>query len=120
MSDRTTVLSVNLQPLTRDETDALARELLSDDDPSESTLLELYDRSGGNPLFLIELVALTEAGGDRELPDSLRTLIAARLDQLTLTQRQVLENAAVLGTSGSVVSIEKFASELGQPYHCRK
>lgn len=113
-SDRTTVLSVNLQPLTRDETDALARELLSDDDPSESTLLELYDRSGGNPLFLIELVALTEAGGDRELPDSLRTLIAARLDQLTLTQRQVLENAAVLGTSGNMLGLERFAAGLGQ------
>ncbi len=91
------MLSVNLQPLTRDETDALARELLSDADPAEATLLELYDRSGGNPLFLIELVALTEAGGGADLPDTLRTLIAARLDQLTLAQRQLLENAAARG-----------------------
>ena len=46
-------------------------------------------------MFLLELVALTEAGGGhRELPDSLRTLIAARLDQLTPVQRQTLENAA--------------------------
>ena len=114
-TDRTTVLSLHLQPLTRPETDELARELLSDDEPSEATLTELYDRSGGNPLFLIELVALTEAGGNRELPDSLRTLIAARLDQLTLEQRQVLENAAVLGTSGNMLGLEQFAAALGQP-----
>ncbi len=114
-TDRTTVLSLDLQPLTRDETEQLARELLSDDEPSDSTLGELYDRSGGNPLFLIELVALTEAGGTRDLPDSLRTLIAARLDQLTLEQRQVLENAAVLGTSGNMLGLEQFAAALGQP-----
>jgi class 3 adenylate cyclase/tetratricopeptide (TPR) repeat protein len=114
-TDRTTVLSLDLQPLTRVETDLLARELLSDDEPSAATLSELYDRSGGNPLFLIELVALTEAGGDRELPDSLRTLIAARLDQLTLEQRQVLENAAVLGTAGNMLGLEQFATALGQP-----
>ena len=115
VNDRTTVMSLTLQPLTRGETDELARELVTDDDPSERRLSELYDRSGGNPLFLIELVALTEAGGDGELPDSLRTLIAARLDQLTLQQRQVLENAAVMGTSGNLIALEAFAMALGQP-----
>ncbi|MFZ4719847.1 MAG: ATP-binding protein, partial [Ilumatobacteraceae bacterium] len=114
-SDRTTVLSVDLRPLTHDETDDLARTLLDDEDPATSLLDQLFDRSGGNPLFLIELVALTASGGDRELPDSLRTLIAARLDQLTLEQRQLLENAAVLGTSGNLLGLEKFAAALGQP-----
>jgi class 3 adenylate cyclase/tetratricopeptide (TPR) repeat protein len=114
-SDRSTVVSVTLQPLSRMETDDLARELLGGDEIDENRLTALYDRSGGNPLFLIELVALTETGGDRELPDSLRTLIAARLDQLTIPQRQVLENAAVLGTAGLITGLEQFASALGQP-----
>jgi class 3 adenylate cyclase/tetratricopeptide (TPR) repeat protein len=114
-TDRTTVISLTLQPMSRDETDTLARELMSDDAPDERLLSDLYDRSGGNPLFLIELVALTEGGdGQQELPDSLRTLIAARLDQLTVDQRRVLENAAVLGTSGNVGALEKFAVSLGQ------
>jgi len=116
-SDRGTVISITLQPLTRADTEELATALLGDLPRDEQLLTALYERSGGNPLFLAELVALTEAGGgQRELPDSLRTLIAARLDQLTPEQRQTLENAAVLGTSGHIAGLEKFATELGQPF----
>ena len=117
-SDRSTVISLNLQPLTRTDTDQLATALLGDVARDEQLITALYDRSGGNPLFLLELVALTEAGGSGlELPDSLRTLIAARLDQLTPPQRQLLENAAVLGTSGHIHDLERFATELGQVFH---
>ena len=116
-SDRGTVLSITLQPLSRPDTEELATALLGEAQRDEHLLTALYDRSGGNPLFLLELVALTEAGGSHdELPDSLRTLIAARLDQLTAEQHQTLENAAVLGTSGSVIGLEKFATELGQNF----
>ena len=116
-SDRGTVISITLQPLTRPDTEELATALLGDVARDEQLLTALYERSGGNPLFLAELVALTEAGGgQRELPDSLRTLIAARLDQLTTEQRQTLENAAVLGTSGPIAALERFAKEMAQPF----
>lgn len=116
-SERSTVISMSLQPLTRQDTDQLATALLGDAARDEQLITALYDRSGGNPLFLLELVALTEAGGSGlELPDSLRTLIAARLDQLTPSQRQLLENAAVLGTSGNISDLERFATELGQVF----
>ncbi len=114
--DRGTVVSLWLQPLSRDETYALAAELLDDGDVDPNRLAALHDRSGGNPLFLVELAALTRAGGGAELPDSLRTLVAARLDQLSVGQRQVIENAAVMGTSGSIVALERFAAALGQPH----
>lgn len=117
-SERSTVISMSLQPLTRADTDQLATALLGDAARDEQLITALYDRSGGNPLFLLELVALTEAGGSGlALPDSLRTLIAARLDQLTPSQRQLLENAAVLGTSGNIHDLERFANELGQSFH---
>lgn len=117
-SERCTVVSLTLQPLSRFDTERLARQLLSDSTAADDSMIAaLFDRSGGNPLFLIELVALTDAdGAARDLPDSLRTLIAARLDQLTLEQRQMLENAAVLGTSGRMVGLERFAAGLGQQY----
>ncbi|MEQ1701100.1 MAG: adenylate/guanylate cyclase domain-containing protein, partial [Ilumatobacteraceae bacterium] len=116
-SDRSNVVAITLQPLSRPDTEALATALLGEAPRDEQLLTALYDRSGGNPLFLLELVALTEAGGGhRELPDSLRTLIAARLDQLTPEQRQMIENAAVLGTSGSINGLEKFGTELGQGF----
>jgi class 3 adenylate cyclase/tetratricopeptide (TPR) repeat protein len=114
-TDRCSVVSLTLQPLDRDETHRLATALLDDPDAEASRLDALYDRSGGNPLFLVELAALTRTGSRTDLPDSLRTLIAARLDQLGLAQRQVLENAAVMGTSGSMTALEKFAQALGQP-----
>ena len=84
----------------------------------------LLDRSGGNPFFLEELVTLlTEAGlvggADRapsrpaaelvELPDTLRGLVAARLDGLTAEERRVLDDCAVLGRRGPMRAIEVMA-----------
>jgi hypothetical protein len=84
-------------------------------DADESTIATIYERSGGNPLFLEELAVLVAEGGDvRALPDSLRAVIAARLDQLPPDQRAVIDNAAVLGPSGIIASLERFAHELGQ------
>ena len=86
-------------------------------DLSERLLDQLYERSGGNPLFLQELAGLSGMV-EGELPDSLRTLIGARLDQLSPTQRQVIENAALmLGSAGSISHLEKFANVLNQPFN---
>lgn len=114
--ERTTVVSLTLQPLSRADSERLARTVAGDEHLDDSRLAALYDRSGGNPLFLIELMALTEGGGLHELPDSLRSLIAARLDRLTVDQRQMLENAAVLGTAGRVTALEQFAAGLQQQF----
>ena len=116
-TERVTVVSLNLQPLGQSATEELAAELLSDQCADPELLTALYERSGGNPLFLHELAALAAAGGGiRELPNSLRALIIARLDQLSPEQRQIIENAATLGTSGSIASLQTFADELGQRF----
>ena len=41
------------------------------------------------------------------VPRSLRALIAARLDQLTRSQRAVLDNASILGVEGRVASLDR-------------
>jgi class 3 adenylate cyclase/tetratricopeptide (TPR) repeat protein len=116
-TERATVVSLNLQPLGQAATEELAALLLGDQCADPKLLTALYERSGGNPLFLHELAALTAAGGGiRELPNSLRALIIARLDQLSPDQRQIIENAATLGTSGSIASLQTFADELGQRF----
>ena len=116
-TERATVVSLNLQPLGQAATEELAAQLLADQCDEPGLLTALYERSGGNPLFLHELAALAAAGGGiRELPNSLRALIIARLDQLTPDQRQIIENAATLGTSGSIASLQTFADELGQRF----
>ncbi len=116
-NERATVVSLNLQPLGQAATEELAAQLLGDQCADPKLLTALYERSGGNPLFLHELSALAAAGGGiRELPNSLRALIIARLDQLSSAQRQIIENAATLGTSGSIASLHTFADELGQEF----
>jgi predicted ATPase len=58
----------------------------------------LVDRSGGNPLFLTELVAAAAAaGGIDDLPGSVEAVIAARIDHLPAATRSALRHLAVLG-----------------------
>ena len=53
--------------------------------------------AGGNPLFLTEMLAMAGGSGDVEVPPTLRALLAARLDQLDVAERSVLERGAVEG-----------------------
>ncbi len=68
-------------------------------------------------MFLVELAALaTHCPAQTDLPGSLRALIAARLDQLPPTRRAMVDNAAVLGPSGSTMALEEFAEAMQQEY----
>jgi class 3 adenylate cyclase len=58
---------------------------------------QIVRASGGNPLFLTELAALSQGGGEVEVPPTLRALLAMRLDQLDEPERGVLERGAVEG-----------------------
>jgi class 3 adenylate cyclase/tetratricopeptide (TPR) repeat protein len=77
---------------------------------SRETRDALVERSGGNPLFLEELVALVGTEHAlHELPVTLRGLVAARLDALAAGERSTLEDAAVVGRSGSFAALEVMA-----------
>ena len=56
----------------------------------------MVDRAEGNPLFLEQLVAI---GAEGELPPTVEAVLAARLDLLDVTERALLEHAAVEGRS---------------------
>lgn len=63
---------------------------------SEKLLGEVAERSGGNPLFVRELVAASR-GGVATLPETVETLITTRIDTLEPGDRFLLRNASVLG-----------------------
>jgi class 3 adenylate cyclase len=85
--------TLRLEPLAEQEATALVGEGLPDE-----VRQQIVRASGGNPLFLTEMVALSDAGqADVEVPASLRALLAARLDQLDGPERRVLERGAVEG-----------------------
>jgi class 3 adenylate cyclase/tetratricopeptide (TPR) repeat protein len=86
-------IALSLEPLGDADVDALMPERLGDE-----LRAKIRRASAGNPLFVTEMVAMAdETGGEVAVPASLRALLAARLDQLEIAERSVLERAAVEG-----------------------
>lgn len=114
--DHPITIRMPLDPLTRAESDALLASVLGAD--AEQALTDqLFERSGGNPLYLTQLAEVArDHPGDEALPGSLRSLIASRLDALPSGSRLLLDNASVLGASGPISALERFAKELEQDY----
>ena len=86
-------VTVPLEPLPDEEAEALIPERISGE-----LRARIARASGGNPLFLEEMVAMAgEAGGEVVVPPTLQAVVAARLDQLDPAERRVLERGAVEG-----------------------
>jgi class 3 adenylate cyclase/tetratricopeptide (TPR) repeat protein len=115
--ERAFSVQLPLGPLDQHESAVLVGEIVGTSSTPD-LVQRLYERSGGNPLFLSELALLATSGDadGQELPGSLRALIAARLDQLTPAGRAIIDNAAVLGTESFVGALEEFAEALGQRF----
>jgi len=103
---RHNTIALTLDPLDEHAAQELLAGLLDGRPPPEvgDALLE---RSGGNPLFLEELASLLQEQGAETatvsaLPATLRGIVAARLDTLPPDERSVLEDAAVIGRTGTV------------------
>ncbi|MDY7104341.1 MAG: adenylate/guanylate cyclase domain-containing protein [Actinomycetota bacterium] len=110
---------LNVDPLDGAAAGELLDQLVGGIELDDEVREALLARSGGNPFFLEELVALLTRTGeerpvdiDSELPETLRGLVAARLDRLNPTQRSVIDDAAVFGRSGPVAAIAR----MGKPY----
>ncbi|MFL5973033.1 MAG: AAA family ATPase [Gaiellaceae bacterium] len=66
----------------------------------------ILESAEGNPLFVEQMLALAAEEDSREqIPPSIQALLAARLDRLSASERDVMERAAVIGrefTAGAV------------------
>ncbi len=114
--DHPITIRMPLDPLTRAESDSLLVSVLGAD-VAPALIDQLFERSGGNPLFLTQLAEIArDRPGDAALPGSLRSLIAARLDALPSNRRLVIDNASVLGATGPISALERFAGEMGQTF----
>jgi class 3 adenylate cyclase/tetratricopeptide (TPR) repeat protein len=88
---------IEISALRREDSARLALAAAGEVALSEELLGEVSERSGGNPLFVRELVAATRAGGVAALPETVETLITTRIDTLDPGDRFLLRNASVLG-----------------------
>ncbi len=106
-----TYRSISLEPLSPSHTSELLRDLAGED-PSLDGLADLiHERTAGNPFFIEEIVrGLAEAGNlegergayrlarpveDTGVPASVQTVLAARIDRLDPTAKQLLQAASV-------------------------
>ncbi len=88
LATASTIFRMNLSPLSLDAVRTLTRE--SRQDPKE-----LFHRTGGNPFFLSEVLALPEQG----LPPTVSDAVLARASRLSPDGRAVLDVSAVIGAT---------------------
>ena len=103
------LVQLHLDPLDRAASAELIEALL--DGAAGADLIEaVLDRAGGNPFFLEELTSLvhqsSSSGDGAQLPGSLRSIVATRIDHLPSSERRLLEHAAVVGRLGTVESLQ--------------
>ena len=84
----------DLGPLRAQESRQLAMGMVSDEDKFVKHCVE---RAEGNPLFLEQLLLVAEKGGIESVPDSIKSIVLARIDQLDSTDKLALRAASILG-----------------------
>ena len=93
-------VAFNLLPLSEREAAEIV-EITTEEQPFRPHAVEeLARRSGGSPLFLLELLNVARAAGTtHELPDSVEAVVTADIDRLSAADRIVLRYASVLGVA---------------------
>ena len=95
---KTNALTLSLAPLSGDETAELVHALLDRAAIPADVQATLLERAGGNPLYAEEFVRLLDERADgAALPETVQGIIAARLDVLDRDEKELLQDAAVLG-----------------------
>jgi class 3 adenylate cyclase/tetratricopeptide (TPR) repeat protein len=105
--------AVGLEPLRREDTRELLRDLAGEDPSLDGLDEPIHERTGGNPFFIEEIVReLAEAGylegergayrlarpiEDAGVPVTVQAVLAARIDRLPPDAKQLLQVASVLG-----------------------
>jgi class 3 adenylate cyclase/tetratricopeptide (TPR) repeat protein len=93
-------LTIHLEPLTLDSARALI-EATGANGWREDELEAIAERSGGNPLFLQELIASEHGEDEAALPESVEAVVTTRIDKLAPADRTLLRYAAVMGITFS-------------------
>jgi predicted ATPase len=105
-------VTLSLAPLSDDDTARLVHSLLEQSVLPAEVQTALLERAGGNPLYAEEFVRMTSERGSEELelPESVQGIIAARLDALDPADKELLQDAAVVGKvfwSGALAAITR-------------
>ena len=111
-------VTIRPAPLSASQSAALATAAREESPLPPHAIAALAERSGGNPLFLQELVSAAEGAGSVEaLPDSIEGVLTALIDRLPAADRTMLRYASVLGATfderllNAVMALERNADD---------
>jgi len=91
-------LTISLAPLSEAEATRLVDELIERTVMPAALRDAVLDRAQGNPLYAEEFAQLVSERGELDdLPESVQGIIAARLDALPRDEKDLLQDAAVVG-----------------------
>ncbi len=90
-------VTLALAPLSEADTAQLVSSLVGRALMTAERQAELLAQAGGIPLFAEEAVRMVEQGEQGALPETLNGILAARIDGLGGDEKELLQNAAVLG-----------------------
>jgi class 3 adenylate cyclase/tetratricopeptide (TPR) repeat protein len=88
------ILTWDLGPLREEESVNLVSGFI---DASDDIAKRCIERAAGNPLFLEQLLLNIAKSSNESIPDSIKSLVLTRVDQLRDEDKQALQAAAVLG-----------------------
>src|SRR3989440_945447 len=111
---RVRTTAIELEPLGREDSEALADALLEEHRVTGKVRARLLDKTEGNPLFVEETVRMLveegAEGGDR-IPDSLQAMIGARIDRLPAGAKILLQRGSVIGRTFWAGAIDHLSPE---------
>ncbi|HEX9351809.1 MAG TPA: AAA family ATPase [Gaiellaceae bacterium] len=111
---RVRATSIELEPLGEADSEQLIDALSEVGDISPETRRALLEKTGGNPLFLEEVMLTVAECGEEQaaagIPDTLQALIAARIDRLAPASKAMLQRASVIGRSFWAGALEHLSS----------
>jgi class 3 adenylate cyclase/tetratricopeptide (TPR) repeat protein len=90
--------TIQLSPLSNDDTARLLHDLIGSAVVDAELQTRLLEHAGGNPLYAEEFARMLASRPDEvELPETVQGIIAARLDTLPAEEKELLQDASVLG-----------------------
>lgn len=96
------IKSLEILPLAKDESIKLIKSLIKDEEIFRAIKENIASASAGNPLFIEEITQSIESKKladilHFQIPDTVQSIVSARIDLLPISSKEVLYQAAVMG-----------------------
>ncbi len=108
------IVTWDLSPLRKEESVMLVNAFT---DVSDTLAKRCIERAAGNPLFLEQLLLGVEKGTGESIPDSIKSLVLARMDQLPEHDKWALRAVSVLGQRFEIEALRHLIEK--PDYDCR-